>query len=79
MWAGECLTKSTDPNRIGLSWVGELPLTHGWAEEISNPTPQFPTDGANVEGATSTIPIWMEIRGFVKEEGVDGLLGYAKG
>ena len=41
--------------------------------------PPFPTDGANVEGVTSTIPIWMEIRGFMKEEGVGGLLGWAKG
>ena len=32
-----------------------------------------------VEGVTSTIPMWMEIRGFMKEEGVGGLLGWAKG
>ena len=55
--AGECLMKSTDPNRIESIQVGELPLEVDGAEEVSIPAPQVPTDGANEEGVTSTIPM----------------------
>ena len=55
--AGECLVKSTDPNRIESAQIGELLFACGGTEEVSNPTPLFPTDGANVEGVTSTIPM----------------------
>ena len=44
------------------------------AEEASIPTPQFPTDGANEEGGTSTIPMVRD-PGFVREKkGAGGLL-----
>ena len=55
--AGECLVKSTDPNRIESTRVGELPNDADGAEEASVPAPQIPTDGANEEGVTSTIPM----------------------
>ena len=54
---GECLVKSTNPNQIGSARIGELMFACGGTEEVSNPTPPFPTDGANVEGVTSTIPM----------------------
>ena len=55
--AGECLVKSTDPNRIESTRIGELPIDADGADEASVPAPQFPTDGANEEGVTSTIPM----------------------
>ena len=55
--AGECLVKSTDPNRIESTRIGELLLAVDGTEGVSNPTPPFPTDGANVEGVTLTIPM----------------------
>ena len=48
--AGECLVKSTDPNRIESTRVGELPIDADGADEASVLAPQFPTDGANEEG-----------------------------
>ena len=55
--ADECLVKSTDPNRIESTQVGELPIDADGADEASVPAPQIPTDGANEEGVTSTIPM----------------------
>jgi hypothetical protein len=54
---GECLVKSTDPNRIGSAQIGELLFACDGTEEVSDPTPPFPIDDANVEGVTSTIPM----------------------
>ena len=71
---GECLVKSTDPNRIESTRVGELPIDAGGADEASVPAPQIPTDGANEEGVTSTIPMSRD-PGFRKGEGAGGLLG----
>ena len=65
--AGECLMKSTDPNRIESIQVGELPLEVDGAEEASDPAPQIPTDGANEEGVTSTIPMVRD-PGFRREK-----------
>ena len=72
--AGECLMKSTDPSRIEPAQVGELPLAVDGAEEASVPAPQIPTDGANEEGVTSTIPMVRD-PGFRKGEDAGGLLG----
>ena len=41
--AGECLVKSTDPNRIESTRVGELPIDADGADEASVPPPQIPT------------------------------------
>ena len=49
--------KSTDPNRIQSTQIGELLLAVDGTEEVSNLTSPFPTDGANVKGVTSTIPM----------------------
>ena len=54
---GECLLKPTDPNRIQSIWVGKLFAEVDGAEEAVIPAPQVPTDGANEEGVTSTIPM----------------------
>ena len=72
--AGECLMKSTDPNQIESTRVDELPVDADGAEEASVPAPQIPTDGANEEGVTSTIPMSRD-PGFRKGEGAGGLLG----
>ena len=72
--AGACLVKSIDPNRIESTQGGELSIDADGADEASVPAPQIPTDGANEEGVTSTIP-WLGTWGFMKEEGTGGLLG----
>ena len=66
--------KSTDPNRIESTRVDELPIDADGADEASVPAPQLPTDGANEEGVTSTIPLSRD-PGFVRDEGAGGLLG----
>ena len=66
--------KLTDPNGIKSSRVGESPIFADEADEASIPAPQIPTDGANEEGVTSTIPMSRD-PGFRKGEGAGGPLG----
>ena len=68
------MLKPTDPNRIESIWVGKLFAEVDGAEEAAIPAPQIPTDGANEEGVTSTIPMVRD-PGFRKGEGAGGLLG----
>ena len=63
------MMNSTDPNRIEPTRIGESPLAVDGAEEASVPAPQFPTDGANEEGGTPTIPMVRD-PGFVREKKV---------
>ena len=73
--AGEYSAKQTDPNRIEFARVGELRFVgEDDADEVSTPAPPIPTDGANEEGGSSTIPM-VRTRGFVRER--EALVDYS--